>query len=393
MKTTKHYLVLWGYGTVGKYVVKDLFRYDKTAQITIWGRDLPKAQAYARTFWSSRVKAVALDFTSVSKLASKLKPYTVVINCLRYQLNMTVMKACLAAKQNYVDLGALREDIPEQVKLSRAFADAGKIALLSAWSSPGIMNMMAVYAAHDIDHVKEVEMLFADKSFDKRPAHAWDIQLPYSFHTLYDEITMEPAIFEKWRTKLIPALSGSKKYKVKWYGVFTCYDTTHDEVFSLPRYFRKKGIKSLHYRMPYEEDMIGLMHLLAGLGFASQQPLRVGDTMVTPMEMTEKIMSKFLPRNDVPIHDQEILRIIINKKTTVDVINKSEWYFPAGIVNTATGCSVLSRMLAGLTIWPKWVSRGGVYFPEDIMDYKQFFIQLQKRWFIIKKNEKKVTFK
>jgi len=78
------------------------------------------------------------------------------------------------------------------------------------------------------------------------------------------------------------------------------------------------------------------MHLLAGLGFASQQPLSVGKTMVTPMEMTEKIMSKFLPRNDVPIHDQEILRIIINKKTTVDVINTSEGYFPAGIVNTAT---------------------------------------------------------
>lgn len=85
---------------------------------------------------------------------------------------MTVMKACLAAKQNYVDLGALREDIPEQVKLSRAFADVGKIALLSAGSSPGIMNMMAVYAAHDIDHVREVEMLFADKSFDKRSTHA-----------------------------------------------------------------------------------------------------------------------------------------------------------------------------------------------------------------------------
>jgi len=32
---TKHYLVLGGYGTVGKYVVKDMFTFDKNAHITI----------------------------------------------------------------------------------------------------------------------------------------------------------------------------------------------------------------------------------------------------------------------------------------------------------------------------------------------------------------------
>jgi len=105
------------------------------------------------------------------------------------------MHACLLAKKHYVDLGGLWEDIPEQVKLSRKFADIDRIALLSAGSSPGIMNMMAVYAAEDIKHVKEVEMLFADKLLGKTKPTGF--QLPYSFHTLYDEITMEPAVFEK----------------------------------------------------------------------------------------------------------------------------------------------------------------------------------------------------
>lgn len=101
--------------------------------------------------------------------------------------------------------------------------------------------------------------------------------------------------------------------------------------------------------MPYDDDMIGLMHLLAGLGFASQDPIDVNGVKVAPMSLAEKVMSKFLPRNDVPVHDEETLRIIINKKTTVDVINKSQGYFPAGIVNTATGCSILSQLLARIT--------------------------------------------
>jgi len=40
------------------------------------------------------------------------------------------------------------------------------------------------------------------------------------------------------------------------------------------------------------------------------------------MSLAEKVMSKFLPRNDVLVHDEETLRIIINKKTTGEVINK-----------------------------------------------------------------------
>ena len=101
------FIVLGGYGIIGKVVVLDLFKTCKNCEIIVAGRDLKKAQECVSSYKSSRVKAAKVDIKDINQTAKLLKDSDVAVNCVQYYFNLQIMKACIKAKTNYVDLGGL----------------------------------------------------------------------------------------------------------------------------------------------------------------------------------------------------------------------------------------------------------------------------------------------
>ena len=101
------FVVLGGYGAMGSIAVRDLYDSCKDCEITIAGRDLEKAKKYANSFHDKRVKYAKADVTNINQTANLLKNCDVCINCVQYYFNLHVMKACLKAKTNYLDLGGM----------------------------------------------------------------------------------------------------------------------------------------------------------------------------------------------------------------------------------------------------------------------------------------------
>jgi saccharopine dehydrogenase (NAD+, L-lysine-forming) len=93
---------------MGRISVRDLFETaPEGTRIVVADYAEAAAKKLARTFKSPRVVGVGLDVTDARATAKVFAGCFAVINAVQYQLNLPVMKACLAAGAHYVDLGGL----------------------------------------------------------------------------------------------------------------------------------------------------------------------------------------------------------------------------------------------------------------------------------------------
>ncbi|MEK6835710.1 MAG: saccharopine dehydrogenase NADP-binding domain-containing protein [Nanoarchaeota archaeon] len=190
----KKFVVLGGYGNMGSICVRDLYDSCKDCEIIIAGRDLEKAKKYANSFKDKRVKYAKADVTNVNSTAKLLKNSDVCINCVQYYFNLHVMKACLIAKCNYLDLGGLFHMTRKQLKLHNKFKKINKIAILGCGSTPGITNVLAAYGFSLLKYAKEMHVSFADYDETK---YNQPFVLPYTMYTLFDEFTSKPPVLQK----------------------------------------------------------------------------------------------------------------------------------------------------------------------------------------------------
>ena len=96
---------------------------------------------------------------------------TLVLNAALPATNIAVMRACLEAGCDYIDLASAGTDadgIPkmdDQFALDAEFKAAGRLALLGMGADPGTTNVYAAYAAkHLLDVVTELRVRDGDNS-------------------------------------------------------------------------------------------------------------------------------------------------------------------------------------------------------------------------------------
>ena len=147
------FIVLGGYGIIGRAVAADLFRYAGNAEIIVAGRNRRKAKLFASSFRSKRVKGIEIDISKKENLSALLRKSDACANCLQYYFNLEIMHACLQVKTNYVDLGGMFHNTKKQLLFDRAFKNIGKTAILGMGSAPGISNVLAGFGAKFLNKI------------------------------------------------------------------------------------------------------------------------------------------------------------------------------------------------------------------------------------------------
>lgn len=372
------YIVLGGYGIIGKAVVDDLFHSNKNSEIIISGRDLKKAEDYTLTFKSNRVRARKIDINNEKQLVNLLKRTDVCVNCLQYEFNVQVMKACVKAKTNYLDLGGLVHETKKQLKLNNEFKKIGKIAILGCGGTPGITNVMAGYASKILSKINSIEITFADKDETK---YNQSFVLPYSFKTLVDEYTLKPAVFKNGKIYFAKPYSGFKNYDFgKEFGKQKGFYTLHSELATFPDSFKNKGLKNCEFRVTFPQEFNEIIETLIELGFTSKK-INFKNKEIKSLDITSKIMERNLPKPNTKIKDKELIRVIFNKDLIMDCITTSNNKYSAGVLDTAVPCSIIAQFF-------KDNFPSGVYPPEKIIPPEKFFKELKKRKIFVYKNGK-----
>lgn len=378
-ETIKKFVVLGGYGIIGRIVVLDLFRTCKDCEIIVAGRDLEKAERLVKKFKSKRIKAKQINLSNKKALVSLLKNSDVCINCVQYYLNLDIMRSCLEAKTNYVDLGGMFHMTKKQLKLNKQFKKINRLAILGCGATPGITNIMVSYGSKFFKKINSVEILFADKDETK---YEQKFVLPYSFQTIIDEYTLKPAVFDNGKLKFAQPYSGIKKYSFKKefgekYKEIEGFYTLHSELATLPKFLENKGIKKIEFRVTFEKSFNEIIKSLIMLGFASKENI----------ETTSKIMDRLIINPKTKIKDAEILKTILyggnNKKMILETLTNSTLNISGGSYDTGIPCSIASQLIAkkeGI------LEERGVYAPENVINPEIFFRELKKRGVKIYKN-------
>jgi len=378
-------IVVLGAGLMGRAVVHDLAGAREVRDIVVADFDRERAQEVARKFGDGKASGLFADVRDTRRLAKVLRGCEVVVNCTQYNWNLEVMRAALAARVHYMDLGGLYHMTKKQFALDRDFRRIGKLAIPGMGGAPGITNVMARALADKMERVDSIRVYNAGADEQK-----YDSPIAYSFSiaTILDELTMSPIHFVGGRYVEKPMLSEPESGTFPApIGKITLRHSIHSELGTLAESFRKKGVREVFFKINYDPKLVELVRNLVDAGFTSREAIAVNGTQVAPRAVLLALMQKKAP-TQTPL-DVEALRVVVagkNKKAPVGLAMEMwadhtarpqlsavarDTGFPAAIAAVMHGRGEIPGV--------------GVQAPENVVPPEPFFRELKKRGFTFRR--------
>lgn len=378
-------MVILGAGLQGNICCTDLCDPELSPmekEITIADYDYDRAKNVADKFG---LQVVQLDVRDGVMLREVIKDADVVLNCVQYNWNVDIMRACLDVHANYIDLGGLFHVTAKQLELDEEFKTAGLTAVLGMGSTPGTMNVMAGYAASKLDTIYEGKAICACGDFTKTDAV---IGIPYSLLTVMEEHTMEPWILKDGELRPVPPGSGRENIAFSQpIGNADAWYCIHSEPVQFAKSFKNKDIQNASFKLSLPTEFEERIAFLADLGFATEETVRAAGQDVNPLRTLVSIVNKYLENydgsNDGELNDCDVLRVEftgtkdgVEKEIDVEcVIRTSEkWGFMAGALDTGVPPSIVAQMICDGRITEK-----GAFGPECCVPPIPYFKEIARR--------------
>ena len=359
--------VLGAAGAMARVVLRDLLEFVPDVAITAADlRPVPHED--------SRVRPATLDARDEAATAKMLEGHDAVLNCVTYYFNVPVMRAALAARVPYADLGGLYHGSMKQFALHEDFVRAGVPALLGMGSTPGITNVMAGELARGLESVEAVHVRVG--CVDR--GASGPLPIPYALDTVLDEFSLEPMIFREGRPEAVPPMSGRETIEFPDpVGRVEALYTLHSEVAMFPRSF--PGLREASFKVAFEPSFTEKVRFLVELGFASRDR-RNGSA--SPREVLVDLASRQAAPPGDP-KDADALRVevrgrragkAVERRAEAVVLPHAAWGIPAGSLDTGVPLSIAGQLLASRAI-----RTPGVLCPETAVPGELFFEMLERR--------------
>ena len=374
-----------GAGMMGRAVVYDLGRVREVENIAVADFDRSRADEVARRFGRGRARGFFADARDANRLAHLARGHDVLLNCTQYNWNLDVMRAALAARINYMDLGGLYHMTRKQFSLDKDFRRIGRIAIVGVGGAPGITNVMARALADRLDRVDSIRVYNAGADEQR-----YDSPIAYTFSiaTILDELTMPPVAFEGGRYVEKPMLSEPEPGKFRApIGSITLRHSIHSELGTLPASFRKKGVKEVFFKINYDPRLVNLVRDLDQAGFTSRELVAVNGTRVAPRSVLLSLMQQRAPKKMA--RDVEALRVVVTGRSKNRRIASAMEMWADH--STRPQLSAVARdtgfpaAIAAVMLGRDEIRGTGVQAPEIVVPPEPFFNELKKRGFTFRR--------
>ncbi len=241
-----------------------------------------------------RVSAISLDAGDRAAVAQAIRQTgtTLVLNAALPATNLDVMRACLDAGCDYIDLASAGTDadgIPkmdDQFALDAEFKAAGRLAILGMGADPGTTNVYAAYAAkHLLDVVTELRVRDGDNSV----CQGYDgFIAAFSPWVMIDECLCKAVSYRGGRFHLEEPLTGLEQFDFPELGVLNCYYVDHEESKTLPRFF--PSARTIDFKLCMDDVTVETLRVMKRLGLSSKNRVRVGDLSVVPRDLVVSLL-------------------------------------------------------------------------------------------------------
>lgn len=374
-----HIIVLGGAGAMGRVTVRMLTEYADIDQITIADYSEGRAKEVAASLHSSKVAVQQIDVNDSERLAHLIRGADVVLSAVEYVYNLSVLRACIAEKVHYADLGGLFHMTRTLLALHDEAEAVGITAILGIGGTPGITNLLARAAVDKLDRVASIRVQLG--CGDETPSTA-PLVVPYSIRTILDEFTKPPQVFQDGAWYPQQPLTGQEEIIFPLpVGRATAIYSLHSECASFPESFRDKGIRYVSFKIAFPSDFLTKLKFLVDIGFGSDEPINVRGGNVSPRDVLAKLL-EMAPAEEVEPQDCDVLRIVASGEAAgqpVEITNQvvvlpyRRWGIGAGALDTGTPLAIAGHMLATGEI-----TRRGAFGPEMCVPTQLFFDELAR---------------
>lgn len=287
-------VLMLGAGAVGTVSALKFVQDAMLEQLVIADAVSARASHLADRLHDPRVSSRQLDAGDRAALIDALRESgtTIVLNAALPATNIEVMRACLGASCDYIDLasgGTDDDGIPkldDQFALDAEFKAAGRIALLGMGADPGTTNVYAAYAAkHLLDEVHELRVRDGDSSVCQGHDGFVAAFSPWVF---IDECLCQAVAYRDGHYHLERPLTGFEPFDFPELGVLNCYYVDHEESKTLPRFFPSACV--VDFKLCMDDVTVETLRVLQRLGLSSKHRVRVGNTSVVPRDVVVSLL-------------------------------------------------------------------------------------------------------
>jgi saccharopine dehydrogenase-like NADP-dependent oxidoreductase len=241
-----------------------------------------------------RISAISLDAADRAAVARAIRHTgtTIVLNAALPATNVDVMRACLDAGCDYIDLASAGTDadgIPkmdDQFALDTEFKAAGRLAILGMGADPGTTNVYAAYAAkHLLDVVTELRVRDGDNSVCQGQEGFLATFSPWVF---IDECLCKAVSYRDGRYHLEEPLTGLEPFNFPELGLLNCYYVDHEESRTLPRFFPHARV--VDFKLCMDEVTVQTLRVMKRLGLSRTDRVQVGDASIAPRDLVVSLL-------------------------------------------------------------------------------------------------------
>ncbi len=169
-----------------------------------------------------------------------------------------------------------------------SWKERGNMALICMGIDPGVVNVLAKYAATELfdemteAHVKDGGSLHLVSDGEEH------ITFGFNVWTVIDEVMNPNVEYDADRGGLFveKAFAGREVFPMpEGVGDNVLVKVEHEEVVTMPRYLGKYGLKKATFKISLDENLITALKVIDQLGLRSLKPVRVGDVQVVPRDV------------------------------------------------------------------------------------------------------------
>lgn len=372
-----------GAGMMGSAVAYDLARFDRIEKVILADID----EAHARSVASSlgqHVEVRKLDVNSYADVVALMKTVDAAVGATSYTHNVLLTEAAIEAGVHFCDLGGNMDVVYEQMSLDARAKAADVLAVPNCGLAPGLACIVAAEGAKRFSRVDEIHLRVG--GLPQHPQPPFNYQLTFSPEGLINEYIEPAEVIRNGETQRVESMTDLEELEFPQpFGKLEAFNTSGG-VSTLTKMFTGK-VQALDYKTIRYPGHCEKFKTLLDLGFASSEPVTVGNSVRTVREIFEELLRKKFPVNqpDAVLMRVTISGILDNSQKTLayDMIDlyDEKTRMTAMARTTSFPTSIIAQMIVDGRI-----SARGVLPPEQCVPLEPLIEELKKRNIVIRES-------
>jgi lysine 6-dehydrogenase len=365
-----------GAGMMGKALAYDFAHSEGVDQVTIADLDENRAREVAASI-GKKIVPKKLDVNTQGELLALMHASHVAVGATSYNHNLLLTKAAIEAKVHFCDLGGNMDVVDSQISLDGAAKRANICVFPNCGLAPGMACVIAAGGAMKFSELDTIQIRVG--GLPQHPVPPLNYQLVFSVEGLINEY-LEPAeVIRNGELRQVASMMDIEQLTFPQpFGTLEAFNTSGG-ISTLTRMFKGKA-GELDYKTIRYPGHCEKFKTLLDLGFASTEPIVVGNTVRTARELFEELLRRKLPSNGP---DVVLMRVTLsgtmNKGKKTLVYEMIDYYDSRSAMTSMMRTTAFPTSIIAQMIVRGDVTARGVLPPEQCVPLDPFIRELQQR--------------